>query len=203
MPRTDPRIDAYIAKSAPFAQPILRHLRALVHAAAPEVEETIKWNMPNFVRGGKILCGMAAFKAHCSFGFWHRGMTELLVKEGFATEEAMGHLGRITGPGDLPSDATLRRFIKAAAKLMDSAPARPRPAPSPRIALRVPADLATALRTHAAAAATFKAFSYSKRKDYIEWLTEAKRPATREQRLATTLEWLAAGKARNWKYERR
>lgn len=200
MPHSDPRIDAYIAKSAPFAQPILRRLRTLIHAAAPDVEETIKWRMPSFTRGGRILCGMAAFKAHATFGFWQRGMTELLVREGLATDEAMGHLGRITSPNDLPSDATLRRYIAHAAKLMDTAPARP-VGPKKR-PLRVPADLAAALRRHAKAAATFQSFSYSKRKDYVEWLTEAKRPETRAKRLATTLEWLAAGKSRNWKYER-
>ncbi len=70
MPTThDPRIDAYIAKSVPFAQPIMEHCRALIHEACPEVTETIKWGMPSFEYKG-ILCGFAAFKAHCSFGFW-------------------------------------------------------------------------------------------------------------------------------------
>lgn len=202
MPLTDPRIDAYIAKSAPFAQPILRRLRTLIHTAAPDVEETIKWNMPSFVRGGRILCGMAAFKAHATFGFWQRGLTDLLVRNGVATDEAMGHLGRIASLADLPSAATLRRYIKAAVKFMDTAPALPRPVAPKRGPLRVPADLAVALRRNAEAATTFKAFSYSKRKDYIAWLTEAKRPETRAKRLTTTIEWLAAGKPRNWKYQR-
>jgi uncharacterized protein YdhG (YjbR/CyaY superfamily) len=69
MKNTDPRVDAYIAKAAPFARPILRHLRKLVHEGSPEAEETMKWSMPAFVHRGKILCGMAAFKEHCTFGF--------------------------------------------------------------------------------------------------------------------------------------
>jgi uncharacterized protein YdeI (YjbR/CyaY-like superfamily) len=145
---------------------------------------------------------MAAFKAHATFGFWQRGLTDLLVRNGFATDQAMGQLGRITSLADLPSDATLRRYIKAAVKFMDTASARPRPVAPKKRPLRVPADLAAALRRNNHAGATFKAFSYSKRKDYIEWLTGAKRPETRAKRLATTIEWLAAGKPRNWKYER-
>ena len=78
MKKTDPRVDAYIAKSAPFARPIQKRLRAAVHEACPEAEETIKWGMPFFLVDGKVLCFMAAFKAHAGFGFWRRGKTAVL-----------------------------------------------------------------------------------------------------------------------------
>ena len=196
---TDPRVDAYIAKSAEFARPILRHLRALVHEACPAAEETIKWGMPSFTHHG-ILCGLAAFKAHCTFGFWRRGLTDEIAKTVVKAGEAMGSLGRITRLADLPSDRAMLDYIRQAAKLNEAGgPARPKPrAKKP---LPVPADLAGALKKKAAAAKTFADFSPSARREYIEWITEAKRAETRQQRLATTLEWLTAGKKRNWKYE--
>jgi len=195
---TDPRVDAYIAKSAGFARPILRHLRALVHAACPAAQETIKWGMPSFTHHG-ILCGMAAFKAHSTFGFWRRGMTAVIGRDGAKAKQAMGSLGRITSLADLPDDRSMLRYIRQAAKLNEAGgPARPKPKPRP--ALPVPADLAAALSKNAKAAKTFANFTPSPRREYIEWITEAKRPGTRAKRLATTVQWLAAGKARNWKY---
>lgn len=195
----DPRIDALIAKAAPFAQPILTHLRALVHRACPDVTETIKWSHASFETHGRLMCGMAAFKAHCTFGFFHQEMEKQLAADGARTGDAMGSLGRITSLDDLPSDAALVKYIKQAAKLNASgAPARPKAKPKP--ALPVPKDLAAALAKNKAAAATFEKFSPSHRRGYIEWITEAKREETRESRLATTLEWLAEGKPRNWKY---
>ena len=197
----DPRVDAFIARSADFAQPILVHLRSLVHEACPAATETIKWGMPHFDHAGSILCMMAAFKGHCAFGFWHQGMEQIAGPHRASPEAAMGSLGRITSLADLPSDAVLKRLVRTAAKLIESgAPGRPRPA-KPATALPVPADLAAALKKNAAAAKTFAAFPPSKRKDYIEWITGAKRDVTRQSRLATTIEWLAEGKARNWKYE--
>src|SRR5262245_46146964 len=121
----DKRIDAYIAKAAPFAQPVLKHLRKLVHQACPSAEETIKWGMPSFLYNGRILAGMAAFKAHAVFGFWHQGMEKLMAKEIGKTYDAMGLMGRITGLKDLPSDKVLLHYLKTAIKLHDSgAPAR-------------------------------------------------------------------------------
>ena len=197
--KTDPRVDAYIAKSAEFAQPILRHLRSLVHQACPQAEETIKWGMPSFTHHG-IVCGMAAFKAHATFGFWRRGLTDEIAKTGIKAEAAMGSLGRITSLRDLPGDKAMLGYIRKAAKLNESgAPARPKPKPKP--ALPVPADLAAALKKNAKAAAVFADFSPSPRREYIEWITEAKRPETRAKRLATTIQWLATGKKRNWQYE--
>lgn len=197
----DPRVDAFIARSADFARPILVHLRSLVHEACPAATETIKWGMPHFEHAGSILCMMAAFKGHCAFGFWHQGMEKIAGPHRASPEAAMGSLGRITSLADLPSDAVLKRLVCTAADLIESgAPGRPRPAKLVR-ALPVPADLAAALKKNAAAAKTFDAFPPGKRKDYIEWITEAKRDVTRQSRLATTIEWLAEGKARNWKYE--
>jgi uncharacterized protein YdeI (YjbR/CyaY-like superfamily) len=197
--KTDPRVDKYIAKSAAFAQPILRHLRKLVHQACPPAEETIKWGMPSFTYHG-ILCGMAAFKAHATFGFWRRGLTDEIAKTGVAADAAMGSLGRITSLKELPGDKVMIGYIRKAAKLNEAGgPARPKPKPKP--ALPVPADLAGALKRNAKAAKAFAAFSPSARREYIEWITEAKRPETRLVRLKTTVKWVTAGKRRNWKYE--
>jgi len=202
MKSTDPRVTAYIAKSAPFARPVLSHLRALVHQACPDVEETIKWSMPSFLHEGRILCGMAAFKEHCTFGFWHKGMVEVLGEEGARSDTAMGSFGRITTIADLPKEKVLLRYIRQAVKLGASEePARPKAERKRGEPVAVPADLAKALKENAAASSTFRSLSPSHRKEYVEWITEAKRDETRRKRLATTLEWLAEGKSRNWKYE--
>jgi uncharacterized protein YdeI (YjbR/CyaY-like superfamily) len=200
--KLDPWVDAYIAQAAPFAQPILKHLRKLVHQACPNVEETKKWIFPHFLSGGKILCSMAAFKAHATFGFWHQGMEKVLTQDGHASDEAMGLLGKITSLKELPDDRTMLRYIRTAAELNASTEAgRPRAVGKPKRELPVPADLAAALKKNKAAAETFAKFSPSHRREYIEWITEAKREETRAKRLATTLEWLAEGKPRNWKYQ--
>ncbi len=200
---TDPRVDAYIAKSAPFARPVLTHLRTLVHEACPDVEETIKWSMPSFLLGGRILCGMAAFKEHCTFGFWHKGMVEVLGRDGLKGESAMGSFGRITALPDLPTEKVLLRYLREAAKLQASdEPARPKPVRRSAAPLPIPADLAQALSASSSAAATFENLPPSQRKEYVEWITDAKREETRRKRLATAIEWLSEGKARNWKYEK-
>ncbi|KQV84674.1 hypothetical protein ASD15_05700 [Massilia sp. Root351] len=200
MPTLDPRVDAYIAKSAEFAKPILAHLRAVVHAACPDVEETMKWSFPHFQYNG-MLCSMASFKAHCTFGFW-KG--ELLVEAGDAkTREAMGQFGRLASIGDLPPKKALESYIKKAMKLNDEgvkAPARAKPA-APR-ELVVPDDLAEALSRQPPALDHFNAFSTSKRRDYVEWMEEARTEATRQRRLEQAVEWIAEGKSRNWKYEK-
>ena len=203
MKKTDPRVDAYIAKSAPFARPILRRLRGLVRTACPQAEETIKWGMPAFVLDGKILCGMAAFKAHATFGFWRRELRQAVGPRGSKADEAMGNFGRIGSLADLPSDAAMRGYIrKAAALTLAPAPGRtPRPR-KPARALPVPADLAAALRKNRAASSAFDGFSPSRRNEYVDWITEAKRAETRATRLATAVAWIAEGKSRNWKYEK-
>ncbi|MES2321593.1 MAG: DUF1801 domain-containing protein [Pseudomonadota bacterium] len=196
MPTLDPRIDAYIAKSQDFAQPILTHLRALVHAACPEVEETMKWSMPHFMYKG-MLCGMASFKAHCTFGFW-KGAVLFPDLE----KEAMGQLGRITSLKDLPSKKELTGYIKQAMKLNDEgvkSPPREKKAP---VALVVPDYFAAALKADKAAKKVFDAGSTSFKREYVAWLEEAKTEATRLRRMEQAIAWLAEGKARHWKYEK-
>lgn len=197
MATTDPRMDAYIAKAATFAQPILTHLRAIVHRACPDCEEAVKWGMPFFVYHGTNLCGMAAFKQHAGFHFW-RG-SEVV---GASAEEGMGQFGKLVAIENLPAPRQLTAMVKKAMALIDDGPAKPAPRTAAKPALPIPDDLAGALaqKNHAAARAVFDGFSPSARREYIEWITGAKTDATRQKRLATTLEWLAEGKHRNWKY---
>jgi uncharacterized protein YdeI (YjbR/CyaY-like superfamily) len=194
----DPRIDAYIEKSAPFAQPILEHLRAAVHEACPEVEETLKWRSPSFEHHG-ILCGMAAFKEHCAFGFWKHA----LVAGEERSSEAMGSFGRLTSVRDLPKKAELKRLIKRAMQLNEQGIKVERRKTAPRKPLPVPPELKAALAKDKAARAAFEAFSPSHRREYAEWIGEAKGADTRARRLAQALVWIRAGKHRNWKYEKR
>jgi uncharacterized protein YdeI (YjbR/CyaY-like superfamily) len=191
----DRRIDAYIEKSAPFARPILARLRDVVHAACPEVVETIKWSMPAFDYKGP-LCGMAAFKEHCTFGFWK---SSLIVEN--PSDDAMGQLGRITSLRDLPPRKTLTAWVKKAKKLNDEGVQAPREARPKKPAVKVPPDLKKALAGSARARAAFERFPPSHRREYVEWIEEAKRAETRARRIATAVEWMAEGKARNWKYE--
>ena len=198
MPTTDPRIDEYIANAAEFAQPILQHLRAVIHEACPEVEETMKWSMPHFMYNG-ILANMAAFKQHCAFGFW-KG--ELLLSEADDKgKEAMGQFGRITSVKDLPSKKALAGYVKRAMELNAEGvkvPSRaktktPRP-------LTVPEYFAKALKAQPAANKHFEAFSTSAKREYVDWLEEAKTETTRLRRMDQAIEWIAEGKPRNWKY---
>jgi hypothetical protein len=197
----DPRIDAYIAKAAPFAQPILRHLRKLVHQGCPEVQETIKWSMPHFEYHG-IMLGMAAFKEHCSIGFW-KG--ELITGRRAGSENGMGHFGRVTGLKDLPSDRQFIEYMRKAAQLNEQGIKKPADlkAKSARRELTIPEYFRVALRKNRKAAATFEGFSYTNKKEYLEWITEAKREGTRPHRLQTAVAWMAEGKPRNWKYMQR
>jgi uncharacterized protein YdeI (YjbR/CyaY-like superfamily) len=198
MPKKDPRVDAYIAKAAAFAQPVLRHLRKLVHTGCPEVEETLKWSMPSFTYKG-ILCGMAAFKEHCTFGFWKHDLV-VGAQEAPKAEEAMGTFGRITKLSDLPSNEVLLGYIRKAVELNDAGIKRQAPPKKPREELKIPSFLLEALKRNKKALETFEAFSYSHKKEYVEWITEAKRDETRDKRLATAITWIAQGKPRNWKY---
>jgi uncharacterized protein YdeI (YjbR/CyaY-like superfamily) len=191
----NPRVDAYIARSADFAQPVLRHFRKLVHATCPDVEETFKWGSPFFVKGGKI-CGMSAFKKHCGIIFWHFEPKSWAGKY----EQGRGILGKITGLSDLPGDAELKRCIRYAAKLnadgvKKTATRKPKPV------LSMPADFAKALKANPKARATFEKFPPGKKRDYLAWVLDAKQAATRERRIETSVTWLAEGKSRNWKYE--
>jgi uncharacterized protein YdeI (YjbR/CyaY-like superfamily) len=200
MAERDPRIDAYIAKSAEFATPILEHLRAVVHAACPEVEETVKWGSPHFDYQGEMMCAMAAFKQHCAFGFW-KG-TLVMGKSSSEKGDSAGWLGRITRVSELPSRKVLTGYIKKAMALNDAGIKAPRKKGPPKKPLPVPPDLSRALKTNKAARENFDGFSPSARRDYIEWLQEAKTDDTRARRLATAVGWVAEGKRRNWKYEK-
>lgn len=202
MSTKDKRVDAYIAKSKDFARPILNHLRKLVHQGCPDVVETVKWGMPSFEYKG-LLCGMAAFKEHCTFGFWKaKLMDEYDRRLAVAGEAAMGHFGRIASLKDLPSDAQILKLVKEARRLNEAGVKIERPKSPPKKPLVVPAYFKKELSKNAKAKAAFDAFSYSHRKDYVEWVTEAKTEATRAKRMATTVQWLAEGKGRNWKYEK-
>lgn len=200
MPTIDPWVDDYIDRSAEFAKPILRHIREVVHKACPEVVETKKWSFPHFDYKG-MLCSMAAFKEHCAFGFWKQSLLDQSVLP--AEKTAMGSFGRITSIKDLPDDKTLKKLIAQAMKLNDAGikVARPKPTGEKK-ELVIPEVLMEALAQHEAAAETFNNFPYSKKKDYVEWINEAKTDATRDKRLATSIEWLSEGKSRMWKYEK-
>jgi len=197
MARRDPRVDSYIARAAPFARPILEHLRELVHRGDPAITETIKWGMPSFEHGG-IVCHMAAFKAHVAFGFWRGDLVGATGKE----KEAMGQFGRIVTLDDLPADRTVVALVKKAAALNEQGVPKATKPKRPKPELPVPEDLAAALGKNAKARTTFEGFPPSHRREYVEWITEAKTDATRARRVATTLEWLAEGKPRNWKYRK-
>ena len=189
----EPRIDAYIAKAKPFARPILEKVRERVHAVVPDIEEEVKWSHPTYCRNGKIILGTPAFNEHAAIGFW-RGQ-EL----GFDTRDgAMGQLGKLTSVEELPAD--LDAMISKAAELSDApVPRKTKHAPKPMPEFHP--EFAAALEKAPAAKTTFEAFPPSCRREYLEWVAEAKQDATRQKRIATAIEWLGEGKRRNWKYE--
>jgi uncharacterized protein YdeI (YjbR/CyaY-like superfamily) len=193
----DPRIDAYIAKAAPFAQPILSHVRQRVHAAAPEAEETMKWSAPGFTVDGKILLMMAAFKAHAALNFW-RGQE---LGEGSPKAGAMGQFGRLTSIDDLPPDVELDALIREAAALAKTAPAPRKVKHEPKPPAELHPDFAKALEANPKAKVALDDFPPSARRDYLDWIAEAKQDKTRAKRIADAVEWLSEGKRRHWKYE--
>jgi uncharacterized protein YdeI (YjbR/CyaY-like superfamily) len=193
----DPRIDAYIAKAPEYARPILDWVREAVHKGCPDVTETMKWSAPFFVRK-KILCNMVAFKNHCSVNFW-KGSLIIPKSE---QPEGMGQFGKITNVKDLPSQKVFIGYIKEAARIDEAGiklPSKPR---KPKPAAAAPDDLLALLRKSKKAAVNFENFSPGKRREYIDWITEAKRDETRQQRLAQTIAWVVEGKSRHWKYQR-
>lgn len=195
--KSDPRIDAYIeTKAAAFAKPILRHLRAMVHEACPDCEETLKWSMPTFMYKGKILAGLASFKAHATFGYWN----DTMLQEDEKNRSAMGQFGRLTALDDLPPRDALIALTRKSMALIDSG-ARIERQRTPKAELTVPQDLQAAIDAAPAVKAAWDAFPPSCRREYVEWVTEAKRDETRTKRLNQTIEWLGEGKRRNWKYE--
>ena len=193
----DPRIDAYIAKAAPFARPILEHVRARVHAAAPGAVETTKWSAPAFTVDGKILLIMAAFKAHAALNFW-RGQE---LRGNQADADGMGQFGKLTSLADLPSDSELDRLIREAAELAKSAPTPRQVKHAPKPAADLHPEFVAALKANPKAQEVLDGFPPSARRDYIDWIAEAKQSATRAKRIATAVEWLSEGKRRHWKYQ--
>jgi uncharacterized protein YdeI (YjbR/CyaY-like superfamily) len=195
----EPKVDAYINKAAGFARPILTHVRETVHAACPDVVEEMKWSFPHFTYKG-MLCSMAAFKEHAAVGFWK---ASLVLGDRATNGDAMGHLGRITKLSDLPPKKQLTAYIKKAMALNDEGIRETRAPKAPPQPLRVPADLAAALKKSKKAQATFDNFRPSHRREYIEWITDAKTDETRARRLKTAVEQMAEGKSQNWKYEKK
>ncbi len=201
MPKKDPRIDEYINKSKDFAKPVLKHLRSLVHAACPGAEETMKWSFPHFDYKGEMMCSMAAFKEHCAFGFWKAPlMKDPALLANAKSESAMGHLGRITSLKDLPSDKKITGYIKEAMALNEKGIKVAKQKPAEKKELVIPPYFTSAVKKNKKAWATFGAFSYSNKKEYVAWVTDAKTEDTRQKRLEQAIEWMAEGKIRNWKY---
>lgn len=199
MGKKDVRVDTYIDQSADFAKPILKHVRAIVHEACPACEETLKWRHPHFMYKG-MLAGVASFKEHCTLNFWKGS---LVVDAAARSEKAWGQLGRLTAIADLPPKATLLKWVRQAAALNDDGVKVTREPAAPKKPIRVPADLSAALEKNKKAQTAFAAFSPSKQRDYLEWLTDAKTDDTRSKRLATAVVWISEGKSRSWKYEKR
>jgi uncharacterized protein YdeI (YjbR/CyaY-like superfamily) len=203
----DPKIDAYIEKAQPFAQPILTHLRKLMHKACPDAEEAVKWGHPFFLYRGTILGHMAAFKQHCSFGFWGEEIGAVLRDAKVVQDGGMGSLGRITTVKDLPSEKEMVGWIRQASALIDAGEhtsimaARNKVVKAPKPAPKASPEFVVALKKNKKASAVFEAFSPSCKRDYVEWIAEAKRDDTRDKRIAQAVEWIAEGKQRNWKYQ--
>jgi uncharacterized protein YdeI (YjbR/CyaY-like superfamily) len=203
MPEMDPRVDAYIEKAAPFAKPILVKFRKLIFQACPEAKEIIKWSFPNYEVFDGMLCNMAAFKEHCSFGFWKASL--LKDPDGIlhlAERNSMGHLDRLTSLRDLPADKIMVAYLREAALLNKNKIKVLRPKTAPKKELSMPALLAAALKKNKKASAFFESFSPSGKRDYMEWIGEAKTEETQNKRLATAIEWISEGKSRNWKYKK-
>lgn len=203
---TNPKVDAYIARAQPFAQPVLSHIRKVVHKGCKEVVESLKWGMPSFDYNGKILCSMASFNQHCSFGFWlaheMKTMEPHFNKNEPKSGSGMGHFGKVTSIKDLPAEKELTKMIKEAMELSDKGVVIKHTAPSAKL-LIVPAQLQKALNQNKEAQINFEKMPPSHRKEYIQWINDAKTETTRDKRIATTIEWVAEGKSRNWKYERK
>lgn len=202
----DARVDEYIERAAPFAQPILEHLRKLMHQACPHAAETMKWNLPFFVQQGVILAHLAAFKQHCAFGFWGPEMKRVLAKDGLKSSNSMGPFGRIASMKELPSDKAMLTYMCYAAELVESGQRtqsihRPKKAAAKQ-PVRVPRELAAALKKNKMAAKAFAEFSPSCKREYCLWIAGAKRPETKQKRLKQAIDMIAQGKSHHWKYER-
>jgi len=203
--RYNVQVDHYIAKSAEFARPVMEHLRELIHKAIPDIEEHIKWGMPAFYFHGP-LCSFAAFKQHAVFGFWKTKLMDdpggYLGERSNQGGEAMGNLGRITNLKDLPPDKVILDFLKQAKRLNEEGIKVPAAPKKKGPVAEMPDDLLAALKKNKKAMTTYDNFSATNKKEYVEWITEAKTETTRKKRIETAVEWMAEGKIRNWKYVR-
>lgn len=197
MKHTDPGVDAYIQNSAPFAQPILKHIRELMHKGCPDLTETIKWGMPHFEYHG-VIGSMAAFKEHAVFGFWKQDLIPGM-KQYIKEKEAMGSWGRITSLAGIPPDKDIIEFVRTAAKLNEEGVKSPRKAPKP-VVVNMPDDFMQAIRANKKALETYEKFSPSNKRDYADWINDAKSEETRSERMKTAVQWMSEGKPRMWKY---
>jgi uncharacterized protein YdeI (YjbR/CyaY-like superfamily) len=197
MPTIDPRVDAYIARSQDFAKPILTRVREMVHDACPDVQETIKWGSPFFDYKGQMMCAIAAFKQHCALIFWKASLIDGVPPNG---DKSRGSFGRITSMKEVPSKKRFNGFIKAAMALNDAGITVKRPKAGSKPEAKVPKELASALAKNKKATAVFANFPRGQRREYCEWISEAKREETKTKRVAQAVEWIAEGKTRNWKY---
>ncbi|HWF14171.1 MAG TPA: YdeI/OmpD-associated family protein [Candidatus Acidoferrales bacterium] len=201
----NPKVDAYIAKVQPFAEPILNHLRELVHKGCPGVEESIKWGMPFFEHRGEILCCMAAFTKHCRFGFWGKEIRVVLREAKVTGMNSTGWFERITRADELPTDKRMIDWVRQAAVLIESgnhtSPIAARNKKAKKPTVEMSKEFATALRKSKKAKVVFAAFSPSCKREYVDWIADAKRPETRDKRITTAIEWISQGKQRHWKYQ--
>jgi uncharacterized protein YdeI (YjbR/CyaY-like superfamily) len=206
-PNLNPKVDEYFVKAAPFAQPVLAHLRGLIHKACPDVVEEMKWSRPFFLHGGVILCNLSAFKQHCSFGFWGAEIGKVLRADGVVQDGGMGSLGKITSVKDLPADKHMLGYLRQAVALIESGQgenrmvAARRVVKAPKAVVEMPSELTAALKKNKAAGKAFEALSPSCKREYVEWIADAKREETRARRIAQAVDWIAEGKQRNWKYQ--
>ena len=201
MPTKDPRVDLYISNAADFAKPILIHLRELIHTACPDVQETIKWSFASFDYKGPM-CSMASFKQHCAFGFWKASlMKDKSLVSNAESESAMGHYGKITSLKDLPSDKNIIAHIKEAMMLNEKGiKLPPKKITAAKKEVVVPDYFLKQLQKNKKAFTTFNNFSPSHKREYVEWITEAKTDETKKRRMKSAIEWMSEGKSRNWKY---
>jgi len=202
MPKTSPGVDAYIAKAPEYARPILKKIRSLFHQACPEIEETLKWSFPHFEYRG-IVGSMAAFKNHCSFGFWKAALMKDPQKILSGVGDTSMGGSKIASLDDFPSDKVMLAYIREAVDLNERDVKLPQKTKHPKKEVEVPDYFMAALKKNKKALAMFESFSPSHKREYVEWVTEAKQEKTRDQRLATAIEWMAEGKSRHWKYQKR
>ena len=203
----NPKVDKYIGSAQEFAQPVMNHLRELTHKGCPQVEETIKWGMPFFEFRGKIVCCMAAFKKHCRFGFWGKEIRVVLREAKVAGMNGAGWFDRLTHVNELPADKQMIDFVRQAAVMIESGSytspiaARNQKAKAKSSTVKMTREFAAALKKNKKATTSFAPFSLSGKLEYVEWVADAKRPDTRDKRIATAVKWISEGKQRNWKYQ--